>query len=330
VGVPALLVVLSLAAAGCDTRGRALERRPAERVTADERRPADGASRLDQTASGAFDSTRAWSHLEQLVALGPRPAGSAELRRARAYITRQLAASGLTVQEQPFTAETPAGRVDMVNLVVRLPGRRADRLLVTGHYDTKLMRGRRFVGANDGGSSAAWLIELARALAAATVPREHTIELVWFDGEEAFCENWSDCGRPDSPDNTYGSRYYVQAARAGDALSSIKAMILVDMIADRDLDIRRDPNSTPALTDTIWRVARRLGHEAAFVDASLAVEDDHIPFLRAGVPSVDIIDLNYPHWHTPADTLDKLSARSLQVVGDVVMAALAELDRSRP
>lgn len=272
-----------------------------------------------------FDSSRAWEHLRELVAIGPRPAGSPGIRQARAYITRQLSAVGLTVQEQPFVADTPLGRVEMVNLAVRLPGRRPDRVLVTGHYDTKLMREATFVGANDGGSSAAFLIELARVLQGR--PRELTYELVWFDGEEAFCQSWSECGGPASPDNTYGSRYYVQAARRASALSTIKAMILVDMIGDRDLRIRRESNSTGWLTDAIWAAAARAGHQRVFVDATEDIQDDHIPFLQAGVHAVDIIDLDYPHWHTPADTLDKVRAGSLQIVGDVLLAALPEIEK---
>lgn len=275
--------------------------------------------------AAAFDGQRAWQHLTRLVEIGPRPAGSPALRQTRAYLTRQLRAMGLTVQEQPFTAVTPVGRVEMANLIVRLPGSRPDRILVAGHYDTKLMRAARFVGANDGGSSAALLVELARVLAAR--PRELTYELIWFDGEEAFCEGWTDCGTPASPDNTYGSRHYVDEARRAGALPSLRALVLVDMVADRDLRFRRDTNSTPWLVDVIWGAAERLGHRGVFSDAATAIEDDHLPFLRAGVPAVDIIDLDYAAWHTPADTLDRVDARGLQIVGDVLVDALPAIER---
>ena len=272
----------------------------------------------------AFEGARAFAHVERLVALGPRPAGSPALRQARAYLTRQLASLGLTVQEQPFTASTPVGPVEMVNLIVRLPGDRPERILVAGHYDTKPMR-EPFVGANDGGSSAAFLVELARVLVAR--PRALTYELIWFDGEEAFCEGWTECGSAARPDNTYGSRAYVDAARAAGALPSLKALVLVDMIGDRQLEIRRDTNSTPWLVDTVWAAARRLGHARTFVERDLAVEDDHLPFLQAGVPSVDLIDLDYPAWHTPADTIDQVSPDSLQIVGDVLLDALPAIER---
>jgi hypothetical protein len=270
-----------------------------------------------QAPRTAFDAARAMATLRQLVAIGPRPAGSPEIREARALITRQLSAIGLTVQEQPFIAETPVGRVEMANLIVRLPGRVPDRLLFAGHYDTKLYTDRVFVGANDGASSAAFLVELARVLAAR--PHELTYDLVWFDGEEAFV-NWL------GYDHTYGSRYYVQAARKAGALTHIRALVLVDMVADRDLQIRRDAASTPWLNDIVWATAKRIGDGNVFVDAHTQIEDDHQPFMAAGVPSIDIIDLEYPPWHTPSDDLAHVSARSLQVVGDVVVSAIPAIE----
>jgi hypothetical protein len=182
-----------------------------------------------------------------------------------------------------------------------------------------------FVGASDGASSGAWLIEWVRAVK--DRPREFTYEIVWLDGEEAFCRNWDDCGKPGAPDNTYGSRHYVQAAKAAHALPSLKALILVDMIADRDLAFLREEKSTPWLKDIIWGAARRLGHGGVFLDREMPVEDDHVPFLEAGVPAVDIIDLDYPAWHTPADALNAVSSRGLQIVGDVLLAALAEIEQ---
>ena len=277
-----------------------------------------------QAPAAAFDGARAFEHIKQMVAIGPRPAGSPEIRRTRAYITRQIAALGLTVQEQAFVAQTPVGPVEMVNLIVRLPGRRPDRILFTGHYDTKPLRGQRFVGANDGGSSAAFLIELARALKAR--PREFTYELIWLDGEEAFCPGWDECGKPGSPDNTYGSRYFVEAAKKANAVASIKAMVLVDMIGDNDLRLLRDSNSAAWMNDTIWRAAKRLAYGRVFADQATSIEDDHLAFVAAGIPSVDLIDLDYPYWHTPDDTLEHVSARSLQTVGDVLLAALPDLE----
>lgn len=278
---------------------------------------------VPQTAT-AFDSSRAWEHLRQIVAIGPRPAGSAAIEETRKYIKSQLAAAGVPVVEQPWEVETPVGKVRMVNLVATIPGARADRIVFSGHYDTKLYRGTRFVGANDGGSSAAFLLELARALKARRNPL--TIELLFLDGEEAFCENWDDCSRPGAPDNTYGSRQYVANGRQRGTLAGIKAHILVDMVADKDLRLKRDLNSTAWLTDIIWAAAKSKKLDTYFVPQATQIEDDHLPFLQAGVPSVDVIDLEYGPWHTPGDTLDAVSARSLQVVGDVLLAALPQIE----
>jgi Zn-dependent M28 family amino/carboxypeptidase len=265
-----------------------------------------------------FDSARAWEHLRQLVAIGPRPAGSAAIEESRAYIKKQLAAAGVAVAEQTWEDRTPAGPIKMVNLIATIPGASKERLIIAGHYDTKRFREFRFVGANDGGSSTAFLIELARVLKART--NALTMELLFLDGEEAVRTDW------EGDDNTYGSRHYVQTARQNGSLRSIKALVLVDMIADRDLRMTREANSTPWLATIISDAANRLRLGAYFDGPSLALEDDHLPFLRAGIPAVDIIDFDFPAWHTAADTLDAVSARSLQVVGDVVLAALPQIE----
>ncbi len=279
---------------------------------------------LQAPAAPKFDSGRAWEHLRQMVAIGPRPSGSPAIEQTRAYIKAQLAAAGVAVADQAWDDRTPAGPIHMVNLIATIPGARKDRLVVSGHYDTKLFRRFRFVGASDAGSSAAFLIELARVLKDRRNPL--TIELLFLDGEEAVCEGWDECGTPSAPDNTYGSRHYVQAARQAGTLASLKANLLVDMIGDRDLRVKRDGYSTPWLTDLVWDAARRQKLDAYFVPDQTRIEDDHLPFLQAGVPSVDIIDLEYEPWHTAKDTLDAVSARSLQVVGDVVLAALPQIE----
>ena len=264
-----------------------------------------------------FDSSRAWEHLRQLVALGPRPAGSPAIEQSRRYIKAQLAAAGVPVAEQAWDADTPLGRVHMVNLIATIRGASSDRIAITGHYDTKLFREFRFVGADDGGSSAAFLVELARVLAARK--NRMTIEIVFLDGEEAVVE-WR------GTDHTYGSRHYVEAAERARSLATLKAMVLVDMIADRSLGIRRDSNSTKWLTDLVWDAAARLKYGEYFLPTTTTVEDDHLPFVAAGVPSVDIIDLEFDAWHTQRDTLDAVSARSLQIVGDVLLAALPQIE----
>lgn len=273
---------------------------------------------LQAPALPRFDSSRAWDHLRQIVAIGPRPAGSPAIEQTRTYIKSQLAAIGVSVVDQAWEDQTPIGTVRMTNLVATVPGARKDRIVIAGHYDTKLYRQFRFVGASDGGSSTAFLIELARVLKARKNPL--TIELLFLDGEEAFNTEWA------GTDNTYGSRHYVDVARRDGSLATLKAMILVDMIGDRNLNIRRDGNSTRWLVDAIWDAAKRLNLDRHFIAETGLYDDDHLPFLRAGVPAVDIIDLDYSAWHTPDDTLDAVSARSLQIVGDVVLAALPQIE----
>ena len=276
---------------------------------------------LPQVAAQApspFDSTRAYNHVRDQVALGPRPAGSTANAKVREYLIKVLADAGYKATEQPFEATTPVGRVKMANVVAALPGERSERILLASHFDTKPIDEFRFVGANDGGSSTGALLELARVLKQRSKPR-FTIEFVFFDGEEAFGE-WRE------PNHTYGSRHYVAAARTSGTLASVRALVLLDMIGDRSLNLRRDTNSTSWITDIFWSAARKLGHGTHFLDEPFPVEDDHIPFVKAGVPSLDLIDMEYPDWHQAGDTLDKVSARSLQIVGDVVLEALPELE----
>jgi peptidase M28-like protein len=287
--------------------------------------PPRGSSQSVRPAAVKFDSNQAWEHLRQLVSIGPRPSGSAQIEQARTYIKGQLMAAGLTAIEQKWVDDTPAGKIPMVNLIATIPGTSKARIVIAGHYDTKRFGQFRFVGASDGGSSAAFLIEIGRVLKARKNPL--TIELLFLDGEEAVNLEWA------GTDNTYGSRHYVEAARRDGSLAGVKALLLVDMIGDRNLQIKRDSASTPWLNDVIWDAARRLKLDSYFVAQETTIGgDDHFPFLKAGVPAVDIIDLEYEQWHRPGDTLDAVSARSLQVVGDVLLAALPQIEArlSRP
>ena len=267
-------------------------------------------------AEPKFDGAAALKHVERLVAIGPRVAGSPGGARAREYIVSELKkVPGAQVQVKPFEADTPQGRVKMANVVAVLPGRRPDVIMLAGHYDTKLFKEFTFVGANDGGSSAALLLELARRLAAA--PRDYTYWLVWFDGEEARAQ-WTE------RDSLYGSRRLAADLARDKRLPA--AMILVDMIGDRDLGIRRETHSAGWLTEIVWEAAARLGYGRHFLRDTLPVEDDHVPFLRLGVPAALLIDFDYPPWHTADDTLDKVSAQSLAVVGEVVVEALPSVE----
>jgi len=277
----------------------------------------------------AFDGERAFEHVRRMVEMGPRPAGSAELARTREYIIAELQTAGLKVTTDGFTAQTPAGAREMVNVTAELAGESKDVIIISSHYDTKPVKEFRFVGANDGGSSTGALVEIARALAASgrSKPR-FTYWFVFFDGEEAFCKSWAECTNAGAPDNTYGSRRYVGQLAQRDETKRMRAMILLDLIGYTNLAIPREMLSTPWLVDVIWQTARELGYAAQFPDTEHSVEDDHIPFLRAEIPVVDLIQLSdYPYWHQAGDTLDKISPRSLQIVGETVIASLPRIEQ---
>ena len=274
-----------------------------------------GAVVQETRAASEFDGAAALRHVERLAAIGPRPAGSPAGARTRRYIVDALKAAAVSVRVEAFEADTPHGRLAMANVVAVLPGRRPGVILIGGHYDTKWFRELMFVGANDGGSSTALLIELARRLRER--PREYTYWIVWFDGEEAR-ETWT------ATDSLYGSRR--MAAELARARRLPRAVIVADMIGDRDLAIRRESGSTSWLTDVIWASAARLGYSTHFLQDSLAVEDDHAPFIRLGIPATLLIDFDFPPWHTAEDTLDKVSAKSLEIVGKVILDALPGIE----
>lgn len=314
-----LLGVLALAS--CQTAARREE--PANAP------PTPGAQAA-APARPAFDGARAFEHVRRMVEIGPRPAGSDELRQAREYIIKALAAAGLRVTTDEFTAQTPQGPRQMVNVTAELPGKSAEVVVVAGHYDTKPVREFRFVGANDGGSSTGALIELARALKASGREPEFTYWFAFFDGEEAFCKEWNDCSKPGQPDNTYGSRRYVARLKEGGELRRVRALVLLDMIGYKNLSVPREGYSTPWLTDIVWEAARSLGHGQYFPDREEFAEDDHFPFLRERIPAVNLIQLTdyieAGYWHTEQDTLDKIGQQSLQVVGETVLASLPRVE----
>ena len=309
-GQPALVVGAAVLALACNGAAAEDPREPSSMIS----------TQSSPTPSHpAFDASRAWQDVERQVTFGPRPSGSAAIQQTRDYIVAELKAAAIETRLQPFIAMTPLGEVSMANVIGTIPGRRPERIALASHFDTKLFRDIRFVGANDGASSTAALLELGRVLAKRQ--NDFTIELLFFDGEEAVIE-W---GR--NNDNTYGSRHYVQDAQRNGMLDGLRALVLLDMIGEKDLLIRRDANSTPWLVDIVWAAAARLGHRSVFSNELTAIDDDHMPFLRAGVPAVDVIDLEYPAWHTANDTIDQISPESLQIVGDVVLAALPDIER---
>jgi Zn-dependent M28 family amino/carboxypeptidase len=273
-------------------------------------------------APARFSGDSALEFTRRIVALGPRTVDSEAHRKMERYITSELRRFGCQVEEDTWTASTPLGPKRMNNLIAKVPGKSNRLVVFSGHYDTKIMPGIHFVGANDGGASAGFLLEMARVLCGK--PRSDSVWLVWFDGEEALRQDWS------TEDSLYGSRRLAARWRSDGTAARIKALINVDMIGDRDLVLLEEWNSTAWLRELVWRTAAELGSARHFPRNPGAIEDDHAPFLAIGVPALDLIDFEYgpnnSHWHTDRDTVDKLGARSFQVVGDVLLRTLEKLE----
>ncbi|MEO6872081.1 MAG: M28 family peptidase [Chthoniobacterales bacterium] len=266
-----------------------------------------------------FSGKNALAQTQKLVDFGPRPPGSAALKDARVYIKEQLEKFGWQVELQTFTDDTPRGKVAFVNLIARQPNesKRGKLFLLCSHYDTKSFDSIRFVGADDGGSSTGALLEMARVLSLHPRLASH-IELVFFDGEEAY-NGYS------KNDGLYGSRYFAKQIKKTGTTKRYRGGILWDMIGDRNLTITLSPDSPEQLTRDIFAAAVALNARDHFTYATSNTLDDHNALNEIGIPTIDLIDFDYPPWHTAEDTMDKLSAESLQTVGAVTAYYLAEM-----
>jgi Zn-dependent M28 family amino/carboxypeptidase len=297
---PRFLTILALAFAACHGNGRTEN--------------TDAANKLWEQFSGE----NALQHVQQLVDFGPRPPASEAIEKSREYLTKQLQGFGWRVTPQSFTDETPQGKVTFVNLIATFHGnagtKAAPSFLLCSHYDTKLFTTARFVGANDGGSSTGLLLEMARVLAQQpTVARK--VQLVFFDGEEAYVSFTA-------TDGLYGSRYFVR--QLGSGSKQFRGGILFDMVGDRSLTITLPPDSPSEMTLGIFAAADALKVRSHFTYSSGELLDDHTPLNAIGIPTIDLIDFDFPPWHTAEDTMDKISAESLAVVGKVALRYLVD------
>jgi len=278
---------------------------------------------LPPEKTGGFDGAKAYEHVAKLVGFGPRPSGSQAILEAQDYITSQLSSFGCTVDADSFSADTPAGRLPMKNIVAKIPGERQGIILLSTHYDTKKLDN--FVGADDGGSSTGVMLELARKMCSMR-PR-YSIWIAFFDGEEAVRKEWQD------PDNRYGSRQMAAQMAASGDLPKIKAFLLADIVGGKNPHFKRDGESTKWLRDMVWDVAVRLGYGDVFVNELTNFGgDDHYTFTARKVPSVDIMDLDFndvPYWHTPQDTMDKIDAKTLAMVGHVILESVKEIQEKK-
>ncbi len=275
---------------------------------------------LSLAAGKNFSGADALAATGKAVAFGPRHSGSPAMARQRAWIKQTLATRGCTLSVDAFTAPTPDGPVAYENIICRFPGKSGKAIAVTGHYDTKKMPG--FVGANDGGSSTGFLLEFAATLQGR--PRVDDVIIVFFDGEEAV-RDWTDS------DSLYGSRHLAAKWQSDGTNAKLKALLNVDMIGDKNFRLVWEENSASSVRNLVWGAADSLGFSSGFPRQGGPVADDHMPFLLAGVRAVDLINFSSQStfWHTAKDTMDKLSARSFEIVGTVLLRSLELLEQQK-
>ena len=307
------IVLLGLACLACgNPTVSSAEEKPAS--TAQPQAPASSLPHIN--------ADRALQYTREVTDIGPRPVGSEGHAKLQAYLRSHL--KGVSVDEDAFTAQTPAGKFPMSNIVAKFPGTKDGIIVIAGHYDTvRALKG--FVGANDGGSSTGLPLELAEQFKGHKLDG-YSVWIVWLDGEETVATlAWNDS------DSLYGSRHLAQKWAQDGTLKKIRAFLLLDMIGDKDLNIEREQNSTPWLEDVIYAAAGKLGYQSYFFARSEAITDDHLPFAKRGAPVADLIDLNYgpnnSYHHTLEDSLDKVSAKSLQIVGDTVLETIQMLNQ---
>ncbi len=281
-------------------------------------------ARTERPAQRLVNGARTMQSIREIVGFGPRYLGSAGHKKFEDYLRRQLHKD--TVEEDEFAVDSPEGKFAGRNFIAKFPGTKDGIIVIGGHYETPYpLRKTNFTGANDGSSSAAILLELANHLRGRKLAG-YGVWLVWFDAEEAM-RAWS------ATDSLYGSRHLAARWQQDGTAKKIRAFLLADMVGDADLNIEHESNSTPWLEDLLYQAATRLGHQSHFFARTLAVEDDHLPFVRIGVPAADVIDLDYGYedvfHHSTEDTLDKLSPRSLEIAGDVILETVA-LVNERP
>ena len=331
IALPALAFSIAVSFGACDhdkDAAAAASQRPATAVPADTALP-NLSLPPDSGPPPAIDSARAMQYVEEIVAYGPRPLGSVNHKKVEDYIASHLRHD--EVEDDSFTADTNEGKFPVHNIIAKFPGTKDGIIVIASHYDTNYpLRNTSYVGANDGASSSALLLELANQLRGKKRDG-YSIWLVWDDAEEAM--------KPESElafekDSLYGIRHLAQKWQDDGTLKKIKAFLLADMIGDADLNIDRDLNSTPWLEEVVYQAATRLGYQSHFFERQNQVADDHIPFMQKGVPCADLIDFDYGYnnvfWHTPQDTVDKLSPKSLEIVGGTILETIGVLDRMDP
>jgi glutaminyl-peptide cyclotransferase len=313
-------------ASGNESSGAAGQPPPTSSLASTPPQTGDDAPAPEKT--GGFDGKRAFAHVAKQVSFGPHPSGSQAIAKMQDYLLSELKSYSCTVETDAFSSDTPIGRIYMKNILVKIPGEKPGVILLGTHYDTaRAARDPRtgevhpmptFVGADDGGSSTGVMLELARLLCAKRGP--YAVWIAFLDGEEAM-HDWSDT------DSRYGSRQMAARLSTSGDIKKIRAFLLADIVGGRNARFLRESSSTPALVDLVWNTAGKLGYSAIFLNEPTSAQDDHDSFLKRGVPSVDVIGdfSNNGYWHTPQDSLDKISAKVLAIVGHVFLESVKEL-----
>jgi glutaminyl-peptide cyclotransferase len=321
IALPALVLLLAIVLIACD-RDRNVAPMAAQSTD-----PAPPKTSLppDNGPPPTIDSNRSMQYVKEIVAFGPRPIGSVNHSKVENYILAHL--KGDEVENDTFIAETPEGKFPVHNIIAKFPGTKNGIIVIASHYDTNYpLRKTSYIGANDGASSSALLLEFANELRGKKRDG-YSVWLVWDDAEEAV-KGWTDA------DSLYGIRHLAEKWDADGTLKKVKAFLLADMIGDADLNIERESNSTPWLEDVVYKAATRLGYQSHFFRRTLQVSDDHLPFVKRGVPCADLIDFDYGYndvfWHTTQDTVDKLSPKSLEIVGSTILETVGTLDKMEP
>lgn len=276
-----------------------------------------GRTSVPDDLHASFDGDRAHRIVAALVALGPRPPASPALDASRQLMRKHFEETGWQVEFQEFESETPFGQTRFVNVLAQRPGAKPD-IILASHIDTKIYREFDFVGANDGASSTATMLEIARVLNERAPALARRILFAFFDGEECFIEY-------SGTDGLWGSRHFVAELRKESRLRQFRYGILHDMVGDSDLRVTLPSDSPPELARLFFASAEVLGYRSSFSLFRSPILDDHVPLNQAGIPTIDIIDMDYPHWHTPEDNLDKVSAESLRIVGAVTLEVLRRI-----
>jgi glutaminyl-peptide cyclotransferase len=320
-----VLGTLACNSAESDSTGIGKAQSPAA-STPDDRTIGISQQQIDAAMEHALkiDSQRCWNYVKQFVAIGSRPLGSPGHKKAEDYIHAHL--KGDHVEDDVFNQSTPQRSFPVRNIVAKYPGKKPGIVVFASHYETNIWLPQTYVGANDGGSSTGLLLEFASLFRnqVKSGPMEgYSVWLVFTDGEEAMQRDWSS-------DSLYGSTHLAQKWQQDGTSKQIKALLLADMIGDADLNIEQDGNSSARLQMIALTAAGHYGYQSHFYGRQAAIQDDHLPFAKAGIPVMDFIDLDYGYnnsfHHTPEDTLDKLSPKSIQIAGDSMLGTLALLN----